>query len=154
MDMGDATELSLVGEPKIEAIGELDRQVFEAKRRFLSGHHAQPASHPQVDQNGGLVVEVDNEVLGAPADTLHDAPLDSRQDVFRSIITQDAGEIAEAERVDPLPDEFIEQGAADSLDLGQLWHTRKTDGRHERRDHRKPERTTEPSPDRLERVKA
>ena len=37
----DAAELALIGETKIEAVRELDRQAFEAKWRLLMGDRAQ-----------------------------------------------------------------------------------------------------------------
>jgi len=131
--MGDATELALIGETKIEVIDELDRQVLEAKRRLLSWHHAQAAGHPQVDDNSCIVVEVDNEVLGAPADTADCASFDSGQDIFDSVIAENPGEIADADRADPLTDDLVEQGAADSFNLWEFWHTRMTVVRLRRR---------------------
>ena len=92
---------------------------------------AQPAGHPQVDDNGGIVVEVDDEVLGAPADTADRAPFDPGQDIFDSLIGENAGKIADAERADPLTDDLVEQGAPDGFDLWEFWHTRTTVARLE-----------------------
>ena len=128
--MDDAAELALIGETKIEAVRELDRQAFEAKGRLLMGDRAQPAGHPQVDDDGGVIVEVDNEVLGAPADTADDASLDSGQDVFDPVAAQDAGKIADTQRTDTLTDNLVDQGAADGFDLGKFWHTRTTVARY------------------------
>ena len=124
--MDDAAELALIGETKIEAVRELDRQAFEAKWRLLMGDRAQPAGHPQVDDDGGVIVEVDNEVLGAPADTADGASCDPRQDVFDPVAAEDAGKIADTQRADALTDDLVDQGAADGFDLGQFWHTRTT----------------------------
>ena len=136
MDMGDATELALIGETKIEVIGELDRQVFKAERRLLSWDRAQPAGHPQVDDNRGIVVEVDDEVLGAPADAADSASFDPGQDVFDPVIGKNSRKIADAERADPLTDDLVEQGAPDSFDFGEFWHTRTTVLRLERRNEK------------------
>ena len=131
--MNDATELALIGEPQIETVGELDRQAFEAKWRLLMWHRAQPAGHAQVDDDGGVIVEIENEVLGAPADTTHGASFDPSQDIFDSVIRENAGKIADPQRADPLTDDLVDQGAPDGFDLGKFWHTRMTVVRLERR---------------------
>ena len=131
--MDDAAELALIGETKIEAVRELDRQAFEAEWRLLMGDRAQPAGHPQVDDDGGVVVEVDNQVLGAAADTADGASLDPGQDVFDPVAAEDAGKIADPQRADALTDDLVDQGAADGFDLGEFWHTRMTVARLERR---------------------
>jgi hypothetical protein len=131
--VNDTTELALIGETKIETVGELDRQVLEAKWRLLMGDHAQSAGHPQVDDDGSVIVEVDNEVLGAAADTADDASSDPSKDIVDSVVREDAGEIANPERADPLTDNLVDQGTADGFDLGEFWHTRTTVGRLERR---------------------
>ena len=95
--MDDATELALIGETKIEAVRELDRQAFEAKRRLLMWDRAQPAGHPQVDHDGGVVVQLDNEVFGAPVNTADSASCDPREDVFDSVVREDAGKIADTQ---------------------------------------------------------
>jgi hypothetical protein len=120
----DAAELALIGESKILAVRELDRQAFEAKWRLLMWNRAQPAGHPQVDDDGGLVVEVDNEVLGAPADTENRASPDSSEDILDPVSGQDAGKIADTQRADALTDDLVDQGAPDGFDLGEFWHTR------------------------------
>jgi hypothetical protein len=120
----DAAELALIGESKILAVRELDRQAFEAKWRLLVRDCAQPAGHPQVDDDGGLVVEVDNEVLGAPADTENGASRDSSEDVLDPVGGQDAGKIADTQRADALTDDLVDQRAPDGFDLGEFWHTR------------------------------
>jgi hypothetical protein len=131
--VNDATELPLIGEPKIEAVGELDCQAFKAKWRLLVWDHAQPAGHPQVDDDSSVIVEVDNEVLGTPADTTNDTSFDPNQDVFDSSIGENARKITDPERADPLTDDLVDQGAPDGFDLGQFWHTRTMVVRRERR---------------------
>ena len=90
--------------------------------------HAQPAGHAQVDDDGGVIIEVDNEVLGAPADAADDASCDAGADVFDPVRGQDAGKIADTQRADALADDLVDQGAPDGFDLGQFWHTRTTVG--------------------------
>jgi hypothetical protein len=128
----DAAELALIGETKIEAVRELDCQAFEAEWRLLMRDRAQPTGHPQVDDYGGVIVEVDNEVLGSSADTADGASLDPGEDVFDPVACQDAGKIANPQRPDTLTDDLIDQGAADGFDLGEFWHTRMTVARLER----------------------
>jgi hypothetical protein len=77
-----------------------------------------------VDHDGGVVVQLDNEVFGAPANTADGASCDPRQDVFDSVVREDAGKITDTQRVNALTDDLVNQGAADSFDLGQFWHTR------------------------------
>ncbi len=129
----DAAELALIGETKIEAVRELDRQVFETQRRLLMGDRAQPAGHPQVDDDGGVIVEVDDEVFGAPADTAYGAARDPGENVFDSVVREDAGKIADTQGADMLTDDLADQGASDGFDLGEFWHTRTTIVRLERR---------------------
>ena len=131
--MDDAAELALIGETKIETVRELDRQALEAKWRLVMGDRAQPAGHPQVDDDGGVIVEVDNEVLGAAADAADGASFDPREDVFDPVAGEDAGKIADTQRADALTDDLVDQGAADGFDLGEFWHTRMTVARLERR---------------------
>ena len=126
IDVNDATELALIGETQIETVGELDRQALEAKWRLLMGDRAQPAGHPQVDDDGGVVVKLDNQVLGAAADTAHRASFDPRQDVFDAGTGEDTGKIGDPQRADPLTDDLVDQGAPDGFDLGEFWHTRTT----------------------------
>jgi hypothetical protein len=128
----NAAELALIGETKIEAVRELDRQMLEAKWRPVMGDRAQPAGHTQVDDDGGVVVEFDNEVLGAPAHSADGASRDSCEDVFDSVAGEDAGKIVDTQRADALTDDLVDQGAADGFDLGEFWHTRTTVARLER----------------------
>ena len=86
-----------------------------------------------MDNDGGVVVEVDNEVFGAPADTTDDASFDPSQDVFDSVVRKNARKIADREGVDPLTDDLVDQGASDGFDLGEFWHTRTTVVRLRRR---------------------
>src|SRR4051812_40743148 len=102
INVNDATELALVGESQIESVGELDRQALEAKWRLYSWDRAQPAGHPQVDDDGGIVVELDNQILGAATDTTHGASFDPRQDIFDAGTGQNAGIIGDPQRADPL----------------------------------------------------
>ena len=88
--------------------------------------HAQPAGHPQVDDDGGVFVQIDNEVLGPPADTTDSASRDSGQHVFDPIAGQDLGKIADTQRADALTDNLVDQGSPDGFDLGKFWHTRRT----------------------------
>ena len=79
-----------------------------------------------MDDDGGFIVEVDNEVLGAPSDAADDPSFDPGQDVFNSVTGEHAGKIIDPQRADPLTDDFVDQGAADGFDLGKFWHTRMT----------------------------
>jgi hypothetical protein len=106
--------------------------MFEAKWRLLVGNRAQPAGHAQVDDDGGVVIEFDNEVLGAPADIADSTSREPGEDVFDSIAGEDAGKIADMQRADALTDDLVDQGAADSFDLWEFWHTRTTVARLER----------------------
>jgi hypothetical protein len=85
-----------------------------------------------VNDDGRVIVEVDNEVLGASANTADGAPLDSSEDVFDPVARQDAGKIANTQRPDALTDDLVDQGAANGFDFGEFWHTRMTVARMER----------------------
>jgi hypothetical protein len=69
---------------------------------------AQAAGHAQVDDDGGVVVEVDNEVLGAPADTADSASRDPREDIFTPVGTQDTGKIADTQRLNVMTDDLVD----------------------------------------------
>ena len=77
-----------------------------------------------MDDDGGVVVEVDNQVLGAAADSTNGASFDPGQDIFDAGTGENAGKIGDPQRADPLTDELVDQGAADGFDLGEFWHTR------------------------------
>ncbi len=106
------------------------------------GHGAQPAGHAQVDNDGGSVIENDDEVLGAAADVLDDAARDASEYVFAAMTVKNSGEISDFERLDALPDDLVEQGAANGFDLGQFWHTRVTNPRPVRVGGQTRQRTT------------
>jgi hypothetical protein len=84
-----------------------------------------------VDDDGSLVVEVDNEVLGAPAHAADNASRDPGEDVFDSVVREDTGKIADTQGADAFTDDLVDQGAPDSFDLGEFWHTRTTVARLE-----------------------
>src|SRR5215217_1918134 len=117
------------------------------------GDCAQPAGHSQVDNDGGVVIEVDNEIFGAPADTPDNTSLDPGEDVFDPVAGQDAGKIADTQRTNTLTDDLVDQGAADGFDLGEFWHTRTAVARHKDHGGRDPERNTRPSSNRVECLK-
>jgi hypothetical protein len=77
-----------------------------------------------MDDDGSVIVEVDNEVLGAAADIADGSTFDPSQDIFDSLVREDAGEIADPERADSLTDDRVNQGAPDGFDFGEFWHTR------------------------------
>jgi hypothetical protein len=97
------------------------------------GDRAQSTGHPQVDDDGSVIVEVDNEVLGAAADTADDASSDPSKDIVDSVIREDAGEITNPKRANSLTDNLVNQRAPDGFDLGEFWHTRTMVVRLERR---------------------
>ena len=80
-----------------------------------------------MDHDRGAVVEIDDQVLGAPADALDNSPPNMRQNIVDALITEDPGEIADMQRVDALTNDLVDQRAADGFDFREFWHTRTTD---------------------------
>jgi len=86
-----------------------------------------------MDDDGSVIVEVDNEVLGTAAHTADDASSDPSKDIVDSVIREDAGEITNPKRANSLTDNLVNQGAPDGFDLGEFWHTHTMVVRLERR---------------------
>ena len=125
-DMDDAAKLALVRETKIGTPGEVDGQPLEAQRRLGRGDDAQRPGHAQMDDDGGAVVQIENEVLRAAADFRHGPARDPRLEIFEPLLAQHAGKVAEANGVDLAADDLVDQRAADGFDFGKFWHTRLT----------------------------
>lgn len=68
-----------------------------------------PAGHAQVDHDGGIVIEVKEQVLGAAPDILKCSPLNALQNVFWRIRAEHAGEIANVQADDLLTDDAFEK---------------------------------------------
>jgi hypothetical protein len=65
--MENASKLSLVGETEFGAVVERNRQMFEALRLRVVVEANEAARHTQVNEQGGVVVEVGNQVFAASA---------------------------------------------------------------------------------------
>ena len=95
VDVEDPAELALVREAQVESIVELDREMLEAKRRFLTRNRAQSSGHPQVDDDRGAIVEINKQVLGAPANALDSTPVDTGKNILGALVAEDSREFAE-----------------------------------------------------------
>ena len=74
--------------------------------------------------DGGVIIEIENEVFGAPADCHAPMTGNARQYVFDPFVAEDTGKIDDTERLNPADRRcLIDEGTADGFDLGKFWHT-------------------------------
>lgn len=96
-DVDDPAEFALVRKAQIETIVELDRKPLEAKRRLFMRHRAQSPGHTQVDDDRRAIVEINDQVLGAPPDAMDNPASDPCANVFNALVPQDSGKISETQ---------------------------------------------------------
>ncbi len=114
-------EAPRVVEPDGEAAGRLeDDMVVRLFRRRLAGKNAKPPRHAEVRDQHGIVLELDQEELGAAADPLHLAPSQPLAKAVRERKPQ--VRTAQYDTLQAAPLEGRRQTAADGFDFGQFRH--------------------------------
>jgi hypothetical protein len=86
----------------------------------------QVPGHPQVDGQRRAVVKPEDQVFSTPLDIEDSSALEADSDVFRGVVAQDPGKVAQANGGDAGPDYIRDQRAAHCLDLWEFWHTGST----------------------------
>ncbi|MFN8592989.1 MAG: hypothetical protein U0031_16155 [Thermomicrobiales bacterium] len=124
VEMEDATEFALIGETEVESAVQFYRQVLEPQSIRLMRHHTKHAGHSQMDDDGGAIVEFQNEVFRAAMDIDNSMPDDTRLHIIEPLFAENAGEITQVDAFNAATDDRAEQGPADSFDFGEFWHTR------------------------------
>ncbi len=117
VDVEDPAELALVGESQLGAVVQPDRQVLEPDRGVRGHCDLERAGHAEVNEEGGPVVEVGDEVFAAPTETREGPPDHGRENGVPGR-AEDAHERPDPGRDDATADHMVHQGAADGLDLG------------------------------------
>ncbi len=96
-------------------------QVLVGLARLGARHHRQAAAHPEVDDQGLPLGEVDQQVLAAPAQALDAAARGvAREPAAVERLAQRRG--VDLDRLDPVAGQERLEAAAQDLDLGKLGH--------------------------------
>src|SRR4051812_27257777 len=120
--MDNAAEFPLVRKSKVESVVEIDCQSLEAQRRLVVRHRAQATGHAQMDDDGGAIIELENQVFRSPADCDDLMTGNARQDILEAFVAEDTGKIDDAERANPTTDNAIDERTANGFDFGKFWH--------------------------------
>ncbi len=114
---GDEAEAARVVEAQMDVVLGLHQHVIVLVERVrLALGHQDAARHAEMHDHRRAVVEIEQDVLGAPADLLHPPSGHALRQILRQRDTQILAPRLDAPQ--PLAQEFCAQPAADGFDFG------------------------------------
>ncbi len=123
LDVENAAELTLIGETNLCTVVQHNREMLKAFRRCAGGQVNQISGHPEVDQQGGSVVEIDDQVFAATTEFRDTTTLEANTDGLGIVVADNSREIPESQRDDLAADQRRFETPANRFDFRQFWHT-------------------------------
>lgn len=131
-DMENASEPALVGEAELDdhrliraglvlGLAERHRQMLEAERRIVRRRDDQLSGHPQMNEQGGTIVERDGQIFAAPGEPA-DHTTEEPSSTVEAARAHDIGKCVAANGNDRAADDAWFKRAPNGLDLGKFWH--------------------------------